>query len=497
LQRRLATYSGVLFAALTALNTAFSVLYGYYDEIAPARWRWVMTGAGIGLVALAAIWRLVLARRSLSERALYRIDLFYAFSLGASFAAAAVLSPERRAAGYAVLTETIFAVFLRAFLVPSTGRRTAVAASLSFTPVMLGAFMLAITTELDIPGPPYVVAAVLLAAVGVVLATLGSRLIYELQQKVSAAVQFGQYTLDTKIGEGGIGTVYRAHHVMLRRPTAIKLLRADKIGAEAIARFEREVQHTSQLSHPNTVAVFDYGRSSDGLFYYAMEYLDGLDLEQVVRRHGPLNAGRTIDILVQVCGALQEAHERGIVHRDIKPGNIILCEHGGVSDVAKVVDFGLVKEVTTDAQLSSENLVGTPAYVAPEVITNPHAVSPSADLYALGAVGYFLLAGRHVFDGNNAVELCIQHVTTEPRPISQVALNVPPGLELVIMRCLRKAPEERFASASALADALRAVDVTDWNETAAEQWWATRRATAIASTGMSTQTITIDLAHRS
>jgi serine/threonine-protein kinase len=229
-----------------------------------------------------------------------------------------------------------------------------------------------------------------------------------------------------------------------------------------------------------------------------MEYLDGLDLEQLVRRHGPLNAGRTIAILIQVCGALDEAHERGIVHRDIKPANIILCEHGGVPDVAKVVDFGLVKDITQDAATTHENIVGTPAYVAPEIITDPRAVSPSADLYALGAVGYFLLSGRRVFEGHNAVDVCIQHVTAEPKPLSSVALNVPAGLEAAIMRCLRKQPSDRYASAAALAEALRFVRTSDWGEHDASLWWQDQRASRVAppSSLAPTETITVDLERR-
>jgi serine/threonine-protein kinase len=496
LQHRLSIYSGVLFAGLGLVDTFFWWLYSSYALV--EQWRWIVGGAAIVLAALGLVWRLVIARRRLSERRLYRYDAAYAIAIGLSMGAAAVLSPERHAAGYAVLVHTIFAVFVRAFIVPSTGRRTAVTATLSFVPLVAAAAWLAANTTQDVPGPAYVIGALVLCSVAVLLATLGSRLIYELQRRVSDAVQLGQYVVEHKIGEGGIGTVYRGHHVMLRRPTAIKLLRADRVGAETLARFEREVQHTSQLAHPNTVAVFDYGRSSEGVFYYAMEYLDGLDLEQIVRTYGPLGAGRTIDILVQVCGALHEAHERGIVHRDIKPANIILCEHGGVPDVAKVVDFGLVKEITHDAVTTSENIVGTPAYVAPETITNPRATSPAADLYALGAVGYFLLSGRRLFDGNNAVELCIQHVTAEPQPLSRVALNVTPALERVIMRCLRKRAEERYASAAELADALRAIERADWSEDDAAAWWATRRAACEVGTTSSapTHTITIDLEHR-
>jgi eukaryotic-like serine/threonine-protein kinase len=499
LQQRLTTFVAVMFAALFVLHIFIAAVYETYPDLLPLTKRQIIyTGAALGLAGLAAIWRGALVRRSVSERTLYRLDLFFVLMIGVWFGGAALLSFERRAAGYAVLIQMILVVFTRSFLVPSTGRRTAIVAGAGFVPLVAAAIGRSALESQDIPGPPYVIAAIVLCGVAVLLATLGSRLIYGLQRQVSEAMQLGLYRLDAKIGEGGMGTVYRAHHVMLRRPTAIKLLRADRVGAATLDRFEREVQHTSQLAHPNTVAVFDYGRSSEGVFYYAMEYLDGMDLEQIVRKHGPLNAGRTIEIMVQVCGALQEAHDRGIVHRDIKPANIILCEHGSVPDIAKVVDFGLVKEITQDAITTSENIVGTPAYVAPETITDPAAVSYAADLYALGAVGYFLLSGRRVFDGHNAVDICIRHVTVEPTPVSTVALGVPPELEAAIMRCLLKRPEDRFASASALAEALRAIVVTDWNEDAAAAWWARHRAArrATPSTLTPTKTITIDMEHR-
>jgi serine/threonine protein kinase len=296
--------------------------------------------------------------------------------------------------------------------------------------------------------------------------------------------------------------VYRARHAMLRRPTAIKLLPPHKIGAEALRRFEREVQHMSQLTHPNTVAVFDYGRSPDGIFYYAMEYLGGgIDLERLVRSRGPQPSGRVAHILAQVCGALHEAHCNRLIHRDIKPANIILCERGGMPDVAKVVDFGLVKEITTDGDASTQVILGTPAYVAPEAVTDPNTIGPAADLYALGAVGYFLLTGRKVFEGKTAVDICIQHVTAMPRRPTEVAsIYVAPELEAIIMRCLAKNPTERFPSADDMAAALRALGHSrDWSTEDARVWWSDFRvaqATTIAAATMPTRTMPVDLGAR-
>ncbi len=305
-----------------------------------------------------------------------------------------------------------------------------------------------------------------------------SHVVYGLQTRVREAMQLGEYTLETKIGEGGMGAVYLARHRMLRRPTAVKLLPPEKAGEKAIARFEREVQETSRLTHPNTVAIFDFGRTQDGVFYYAMEYLDGLSLEHLVESYGPLPPERTVHILVQVAGALSEAHEMGLVHRDIKPDNIALCERGGAADVVKVLDFGLVKDIETpkEAKLSGvDTIQGTPLYMAPESLTDPDSVDGRTDLYALGAVAYFLLTGAPVFSGNS-VEVFAHHLHSKPDPLSDRGVTIDGPLEAIIMRCLEKAPDERFQSAAELAQALLdCPNATDWTPARARAWWNEER----------------------
>jgi CHASE1-domain containing sensor protein len=272
---------------------------------------------------------------------------------------------------------------------------------------------------------------------------LGLGYIRSLRRQVSDARRLGQYDLERKLGQGGMGTVYRARHALLRRPTAIKLLPMEKVGAQAIARFEREVQHTSSLTHPNTVSIYDYGRTPDGVFYYAMEYLDGVDLQDLVDQTGPQDPRRVVHVLKQVAGALSEAHPQGLVHRDVKPANIVLCERGGVRDTVKVFDFGLVKDITsTDvSQSTAATIIGTPLYMAPEAVTAPEAVGPSADLYALGAVAYFLLTGVPPFHGQSVVEVCSQHVHQAPVPPSvKLGRSVPPSSSASCSRAWPRSP---------------------------------------------------------
>jgi len=300
----------------------------------------------------------------------------------------------------------------------------------------------------------------------VAVAAFASHVTFALRRQVREAESLGQYRLDEKIGEGGMGEVYKATHAMLRRPTAIKLLRPDLTGDETLRRFEREVRETSRLSHPNTVGIYDYGRTPEGLFYYAMEYLNGVSLKDLVERGGPLPPARVIHILVQACGALHEAHELGLVHRDIKPGNIMLCVRAGEHDVVKVVDFGLVKDFrSADPALTQMGSVcGTPETMAPEVIGGDPA-QPASDLYSLGIVGYYLLCGRPIFHAKTPGEFIGHHLHTPPVPLREQAPATPPDLESAIMRCLEKDPLRRPRSASALrAELLACAYAGAWSE---------------------------------
>ncbi|MEC7523576.1 MAG: 7TM diverse intracellular signaling domain-containing protein [Myxococcota bacterium] len=296
-----------------------------------------------------------------------------------------------------------------------------------------------------------------------------------LEDELEAVKNLGPYTLLDKIGEGGMGVVYEAKHALLRRPTAVKLIHPRWAGEEALERFEREVQATSRLTHPNTVTVFDYGRTDDGILYYAMELLDGATLAEVVEVGGPLDPGRVAQIVAMVSGALDEAHRAGLIHRDIKPGNVLLCRQGGAHDVAKVVDFGLVKELHPDAarpDLSgTSNLSGTPLYMAPEQLTEQPTPEPRSDLYALGAVAYYLLTGRQLFEGGTVFQIMLRHMREDP-PRPSTSREVPADLEALVLSLLAKDPADRPRDA---AEARRRAEAcachADWTPARAEAWW--------------------------
>lgn len=300
-----------------------------------------------------------------------------------------------------------------------------------------------------------------------------ARVVHRLQSEVQVAKRLGQYELGEKIGQGGMGVVYRARHAMMKRPVAIKLLPAESAGQEALTRFEREVQLTSQLSHPNTVIIHDYGRTHEGVFYYVMEYIDGATLEHVIRRTGAMPSGRVVRVIEMAAGALGEAHERGLVHRDVKPANILLTARGGEPDVAKVLDFGLVRPIRAKAEITNAGvMMGTPLFMSPEAIRSPDRVDSRSDLYSLGALAYYLLAGRPVFQAESAIEICAKHMHAKPVPLSEVVPGVDVELEAVVMACLAKDPAQRPASARLLCQALaRCPSRADWTREQAVAWW--------------------------
>jgi serine/threonine-protein kinase len=317
------------------------------------------------------------------------------------------------------------------------------------------------------------------------LAYVSARVVYRLGQDVSRAREMGSYRLAEKLGQGGMGEVWRARHRMLARPAAVKLIHGEALGVEPstgamlAARFEREAQATALLQSPHTVEVYDFGTTEDGTFYYVMELLDGMDLERLVRRFGPMPPERVVHVLRQVCTSLSEAHYRGMVHRDIKPANVYLCRHALQHDFVKVLDFGLVKHQAVpvtpdDLRLSQTGTIhGTPSYLAPEIARGDSSIDGRADLYALGCVAYWLLTGRLVFERDTYPAMLLAHATVLPPPPSRHAeQGIPPALDDIVLTCLAKEPADRVQDAEDLRARLAAVELASpWTEARAAEWW--------------------------
>lgn len=313
-----------------------------------------------------------------------------------------------------------------------------------------------------------------------IMAVLGVDSIQSLRRESFEAHQFGQYRLRERLGGGGMGEVYLAEHVLLKRPCVVKLIRPERLGdPRTLARFEREVRTTARLSHWNTVEIFDYGLTGDGVFYYVMEYLPGLDLGAMVREFGPLPPERMIFLLIQACDSIREAHQLGFIHRDLKPSNIFVAQRGGIFDVVKVLDFGLVKPIADmkDLSLTAEGSVtGSPLYMSPEQAMGNTDLDARSDIYSLGAVAYFMLTGRPPFESDKPIRVILSHVQAEVVSPRQLRPDLPEDLTRIVLRCLEKNPGDRFQTAEELGQALAGCKAAGlWSRERAAAWWKERR----------------------
>jgi serine/threonine-protein kinase len=368
-------------------------------------------------------------------------------------------------------------------IVPSPPRLTLITAIAAAATRPLGLALLAGFAGFEIPAIRYLVSTVS-PAFAVVLAYLGSRIVHGMNVDLAEARRLGSYVLESRLGEGGMGEVWLAQHRLLARPAAVKLIRPDLVARDPehqgmmLARFEREAQVTAAMSSPHTIQLYDFGIEQGGTFYYVMELLHGLNLEELVKRFGPLPPARAAYLLEQTCESLGEAHENGLIHRDVKPANIYVCRYARQVDFVKVLDFGLVKlhnhGESRDLALTVDHSVGgTPAYIAPEQVAGDE-IDGRADIYSLGCVAYWMLTGSYVFEGESALQTMVMHVReTPPAPSSRTDQRVPSALDRIVLACLEKDPAQRPQTVDELAAMLAASDVGDpWTPDRAASWWS-------------------------
>ena len=443
-----------------------------------------------GLALLAAVW-FIARRRPLTLPQLNVLDIVAL--LGPCIAWALFLDDRYTESVFSAVTSVSMTVLARAIIVPSKVGRTARLSFLAILPVLgimwiwLGSRYWQRTTTFDIYAPGLTaINQTLLLLVVVTLAKVSSRILYDLRRSVREANELGQYLLEEKLGAGGMGEVWRARHRLLVRAAAVKLIRPELLAGTNVApevvlrRFEREALATAALRSPHTVHLYDFGQAEDGTLFYVMELLEGIDLEKLVSRFGPVPPERAIHILTQVCHSLAEAHQNGLTHRDIKPANIFVSGRGTETDFVKVLDFGLVRLRAGEnnsnlLHTNEESVGGTPAYVAPEIVLGEAAYDHRVDIYAVGCVAYWLLSGQLVFSGTSAMAMLADHArTAAPRLSSRTELPIPVDLEQLIMECLDKDPARRPASARELSQRMATCRVSEsWTPARAEQWWLT------------------------
>ncbi len=393
------------------------------------------------------------------------------------------LIPQMPMAGWIIL------IFSYAIFVPRSWTKIlSVVIAISLFPVL--ATWLAFLNHKDVRNMLYfdqssLVEMVLALAATVFASVSGVHMITYLRTKADEAKELGRYRLKERIGSGGMGDVYLAEHRLMKRPCAIKVIRAEKSGdPRAIARFEREVKATSRLNHWNSISIYDYGRTSDGTFFYVMEYVTGMSLQELVSRKGPLAPARAVYLLKQVCSALIEAHSMQLVHRDIKPANLMVTELGSAFDVIKLLDFGLAKPFTEDLKNNEDSeltvagsLTGSPLYMSPEQAMGDVPADQRSDIYAVGGVAFYMLTGRPTFESGATLKVLLSHLHENAVAPSTVRKkghgpSISAGLDAIVLKCLEKSPIERFQTARDLFNALSSLpESNEWNGRLAEQWW--------------------------
>lgn len=441
----------------------------------------------VGAAGLSAALFLLLVRvRSQNPAFALRLGLFFEVLLGYTVAIGSTIQEAVKYGHVPYLTWAVPLVVAFPLVVPSPPRLTVFAAIATSTSAWVAVWVASTLNLLQATLATYVEVAVS-PIVATVVAYFGSRVIYGLNLDYAEAMRAGSYVLKEKLGDGGMGEVWRAEHQLLARPAAVKLVRPELLERDPasrdalLARFKREAKVTALLRSPHAVELYDYGVNRDGVFFYVMELLDGLDLDSLVTRYGPMPPERAVHILKQVTSSLAEAHENNLIHRDVKPANIYVCQYGLTSDFVKVLDFGLVKaerkvelDDDTETNLSSQHAIhGSPAFISPEQISGAFTVGPASDVYSLGCTAYWLLTGKLVFEASSAMEMMICHLRTQPNPPSQATKQtIPEELDRLVLGCLAKTPSDRPQSMLELGEALSAIPLEqEWDQTRALEWW--------------------------
>ena len=451
----------------------------------PAHW-----APGVASIALALVVAVFARSARVPLTTVFNVGLMFEIVSCYGIAIAEYIEPSRlNANGWIGLSWVAVWAPLFTVVIPTRPAKAALftLASVTAAPVVIGFMVATERTTFRPDAGTFFFGIVLPYLLVTLMAYVGARVVYTLGKAITEARELGSYQLVERLGQGGMGEVWRAKHRLLARPAAIKLIRTSEsaggASSDAVSRFEREANVTASLSSPHTVRLFDFGAADDGTFYYVMELLNGIDVDTLVRRHGPVPAERAIHLLRQICHSLAEAESYGLVHRDIKPANLFVCRYGGEHDFVKVLDFGIAKiardVVETGAiGVTRDNVVrGTPGYIAPEQVLASGVVDGRADIYSTACVGYYLLTGEAVFGGDTPMAVVVHHARTPPSPPStRSEMPIPPALDRLIMECLAKDPAARPQSAKELSRRLGDIDgLPPWTEERARTWWDTHQ----------------------